>query len=70
MFVNVSAIDRPSLASVAAVTVFPTPAALCTVKSVASGAPDKTSSAAMVIVDVAFAVNPVKVGRTPSITIA
>ena len=68
MFVNVSAIDLPSLASVAAVTVFQH-LQTRTVKSVASGAPDKTSSAAMVVVP-AFAVNPVKVGRTPSITIA
>ena len=39
IFVNVKAIELPSLATVAAVTVLAAPAALVTVKSVASGVP-------------------------------
>ena len=57
MSVSVKAIELPSLATVAAVTVFVAPAALVTVKSAPSGVPLTASLIASVTVVVpAFAV--------------
>ena len=69
--VKVRAIDPPSLATVAAVTVFVAPAAFVTVKSPPFGVPATASLVVIVIVVVpAFAAYALKVGRTPSMTIA
>ena len=69
--VKVRAIDPPSPATVAAVTVLVTPAAFVTVKSPPSGEPVTASLVDIVSVVVpALAAYALNAGRTPSITMA